>query len=100
MKKLIYQVEGYAHIYNEGTDEVEKIPSLSLVTVEDPTDREIEQASKIAYNGEYTIEDDGQPEPEPEPEQGGHSVWDELDAAYTAGYETGYTEGVNEAYDQ
>ena len=25
----------------------------------------VEKASEIAYNGEYTIEDDGQPEPEP-----------------------------------
>ena len=33
-----------------------------------------------------------EPEPEPEPEP---SVWDELDGAYTAGYESGYTEGVN-----
>ena len=41
------------------------------------------------------------PEPElPEPAPAKDSVWDELDAAYTAGYEAGYTEGVNEAYDQ
>ena len=26
-------------------------------------------AKREAYNGEYTIEDDGQPEPEPEPTQ-------------------------------
>ena len=30
---------------------------------------QIAEALKIAYNGEYTIEDDGQPEPEPEPTQ-------------------------------
>ena len=28
------------------------------------------------------------------------SVWDELDAAYQKGYDEGYTEGVNSAYDQ
>ena len=28
-----------------------------------------EIAKREAYNGEYTIEDDGQPEPEPEPTQ-------------------------------
>ena len=41
------------------------------------------------------------PEPEwpkPAPEDG--SVWDDLDAAYQAGYHEGYTEGVNSAYDQ
>lgn len=44
---------------------------------------------------------DPRPEPEqPEPAPSGDSVWDELDAAYTAGYEEGYTEGVNSAYDQ
>lgn len=41
------------------------------------------------------------PEPEPpSPAPAGDSVWDELDAAYTAGYQEGYTEGVNSAYDQ
>lgn len=36
----------------------------------------------------------------PDPAPTGDSVWDELDAAYTAGYNAGYTEGVNSAYDQ
>ena len=41
------------------------------------------------------------PKPEPpEPAPAEYSVWDELDAAYTAGYTEGYTEGVNNAYDQ
>lgn len=35
--------------------------------------------------------------PQPEPEL---SVWDELDAAYQQGYNEGYVEGVNTAYDQ
>ena len=41
------------------------------------------------------------PEPEPilEPEEE-TSVWDELDAAWDAGYTEGYQEGVNTAYDQ
>ena len=30
---------------------------------------QIAEALKYSYNGEYTIEDDGQPEPEPEPTQ-------------------------------
>lgn len=49
--------------------------------------------------GQYVY--DPLPEPEqPEPSPAGDSVWDELDRAYTAGYEEGYTEGVNSAYDQ
>lgn len=36
----------------------------------------------------------------PAPVPSSDSVWDELDAAYTAGYQAGYTEGVNKAYDQ
>lgn len=34
------------------------------------------------------------------PEQNDNSVWDELDAAYQSGYNEGYAEGVNGAYDQ
>ena len=49
--------------------------------------------------GQYVY--DPLPEPEqPEPAPSGDSVWDELDAAYQAGYHEGYTEGVNSAYDQ
>ena len=36
----------------------------------------------------------------PEDTDSGSSVWDELDAAYQAGYDEGYMEGVNGAYDQ
>jgi hypothetical protein len=82
MKTLIYQIEGYSHIYNEETNEMEKKLSLTSVTVENPTDRDIEQASKVAYNGKYTIKDDGQPD------QWGDSVWDELDAAYQEGVDS------------
>ena len=82
MKTLFYKVEGYSHIYNEETNEMEKRLSLTSVTVENPTDRDIEQASKVAYNREYTIEDDGQPD------QWGASVWDELDEAYQEGVDS------------
>ena len=33
------------------------------------SDKNLEIVKATAYNGEYTIEDDGQPEPEPEPTQ-------------------------------
>lgn len=46
-----------------------------------------EIAKREAYNGEYTIEDDGRPEPEPvTPSE--ESVWDELDAAYQRGVDS------------
>lgn len=65
--------------------------------VEMPWSEANEEIAKAeADNGEYTIEDNGQPEPAP----AGDSVWDELDGAYQAGYQEGYTEGVNSAYDQ
>ena len=63
MKTLIYQIEGYLDAYNPETEEVEKQLSLATVTVENPTEKDIAQAAQIACNGEYTIEDDGQPEP-------------------------------------
>lgn len=64
MKKLIYKVEGYIAEENSETSEIEKLLSLATVTIENPSAEEIERAAEIAYNGEYTIEDDGQPEPE------------------------------------
>ena len=64
---MIYQIEGYLDVHNPETEEVEKQLSLATVTVENPTEKDIAQAVEIAYNGEYTIEDDGQPEPVKEP---------------------------------
>lgn len=46
---------------------------------------------------EGTIEVSGEFDTDPVP-TGEPVTWDELDAAYTAGYEEGYTEGVNGAY--
>ena len=38
--------------------------------IQSPWNSQTEEiAKREAYNGEYTIEDDGQPEPEPEPTQ-------------------------------
>ena len=81
---------------NYGTEE-EPIYEDVLSAVEmgwNEANEEIARAE--ADNGVYEIYDDGQPEPSPAED----SVWDELDAAYTEGYEEGYTEGVNTAYDQ
>lgn len=69
MKVLTYKIEGYMSVYNPNTEEVEQQLSLAEVTVENPTDEQIAQAAEIAYNGEYTIEDDGQPDPADTPSQ-------------------------------
>lgn len=83
MKILKYNL---CTIVNHGTEEEPKIEEiLSPVTMGwNEVNEEI--AKKEAYKGEYTIEDDGQPEPEPTPS--GDSVWDELDAAYQRGVDS------------
>ena len=68
MKLLKYQLMTEI---NHGTDDEPKIEKI-LYPVEmgwNETNEEI--AKREAYNGEYTIEDDGQPEPEvtPSPEE-------------------------------
>lgn len=52
----------------------------------------------LYQGGEYVYDPLPKPE-EPETPESESSVWDELDAAYTAGYNEGYQEGVNTAYD-
>ena len=71
---------------NIGTDEKPEMQEvLSAVTLHWSEANE-EIAKREAYNGEYTIEDDGRPEPElPSSDD---SVWDELDAAYQRGVDS------------
>lgn len=64
MKKLIYKIEGYISVFNPETKEIEQRLSLAEAVIENPTDEQIKMAKEIAYNGEYEIYDDGQPEPE------------------------------------
>lgn len=59
MKKLIYKIEGYTRRYNHETNEIEQQLSLAEIVIENPTAVEIEMVKEIAYNGEYTIDDDG-----------------------------------------
>ena len=61
---------------NHGTEEnPEIVETLSAVTMGwNEVNEEIAKAE--AYNGEYTIEDDGQPEPEPTPSGDDSAVWD------------------------
>lgn len=70
---------------NRGTEEQPKIEEILYPVTMGWNEANEEIAKKEAYNGEYTIEDDGQPEPEIPSED---SVWDELDAAYQRGVDS------------
>lgn len=54
----------------------------------------------VECSAEEITEQEAANAPEPGTEDTGDAsaVWDELDAAYTAGYNAGYEEGVNNAY--
>lgn len=67
MKTLTYQYESVTEVFNDETGLVEKRPILIGVNIENPTEDAIARAAEIAYNGEYTIDDDGQPDPVVEP---------------------------------
>lgn len=85
MKEIKYF---YNNSINTGTDEnpnwVDNLFGKRIPYTE--ANEEIAKAE--AYNGEYTIEDDGQPEPEPTPSGDDSAVWDELDAAYQEGVDS------------
>lgn len=67
MKKIIYNTLGYMGVYHPKTDTVENVECL--IGVEKPYSKANEEIAKAeAYNGEYTIEDDGVEE-QPAPEQ-------------------------------
>lgn len=83
MKILKYNL---CTIINRGTEEEPKSEEILSPVTMGWNEANEEIAKKEAYNGEYTIEDDGRPEPEPAPS--GDSVWDELDAAYQRGVDS------------
>lgn len=62
MKKLIYQVLGYQEVFNPESGEIEKQESLATISTDDVSAEAIERAKADSYNGEYTIEDDGEVE--------------------------------------
>lgn len=79
MKIIKYQL---ATEINRGTPEEPDI-EVSLAAVSMPyTEANYQTALSEAYQGEVTIEDDGQPEPEPAPE---HVTYAELAAAIREG---------------
>lgn len=66
MKYIIYQIDGHTSLYNPTTEEVQEVSLLAKVEM--PWSEANEEIAKAeAYNGEYTIEDDGQPDPVAEP---------------------------------
>ena len=65
MKKLKYKYL-YAEI-KRGTEEEPIIEQIFLEKSMDWNEANEEIAKREAYNGEYTIDDDGQPEPESTP---------------------------------
>lgn len=68
MKMIKYQIVCYSYQWNSETGEDDKVESL--VGIESPYTKENEElAKRDAYNGEYTVEDDGQPDPEAMPTQ-------------------------------
>lgn len=62
MKRLLYSIQGKTLIANE-EGKVEEVDVL--IPADIPWSEENEaRAKRESHNGEYTIEDDGQPEPE------------------------------------
>lgn len=66
MQVIKYQIIGYTGVWNPETGEVEQKECLAGITCP-YTEANEEIAKKEAWGGEYTIEDDGQPEPEAQP---------------------------------
>ena len=65
MKYIIYKSQGFMQVLDESGEIVDKeIEGLGQM----PYSKEnLEYAKAVAVDGEYTIEDDGQPEPVVEP---------------------------------
>ena len=71
MKKIKYQLlckQTKMVLNDEGVPTFVEEDDLSEIET-DYLESECERIKLIAYNGEYTVEDDGQPEPEATPEE-------------------------------
>lgn len=55
----------YRHTVNIGTEEEPNYVTTEVEQTPRYSEEALAIAKRQAYNGEYTIEDDGQPEPEP-----------------------------------
>ena len=65
MKFIKYKTVTYI---NRGTEDAPILEELLMDTVRTYSKADVEVASSEAYNGEYEIIDDGEPEPEPSTE--------------------------------
>lgn len=84
MKRVNYR---YNCPINKGTEN-EPVWEDNLLRKSLPfSDLALEIAKREAYNGEYTIDDDGQTETEPQ-EPGDAVTWSELDTAYQEGVDS------------
>jgi hypothetical protein len=82
MKKISYQM--LQTMVLDGVELPKSEEYMASITI--PYSEENEEiAKREAYNGEYTVEGEFDPEPEP---PSGDSVWDELDAAYQRGVDS------------
>lgn len=63
MKVIKYQILGATEVYNSETQETELAETFATI-IAPYSEEAIKKAESTAYNGEYTIEDDGQPEPD------------------------------------
>ena len=89
MAKII-KYQFLSHEINHGTEEnpdIEQVfqPKEVRCRTEEGFQAVLPLVKQEAFNGEYTVEDDGQPEPVVPVEV---SVWDELDAAYQRGVDS------------
>ena len=87
MKVIKYQL---CNRINHGTEEEPKwedvLHPVEIHCTADNLQANEAIAKEEAYNGEYTIVDDGKPEPPPSGDNS--AVWDELDAAYQEGVDS------------
>ena len=65
--KMIYFTKEV--VVNDGTEDEAQIRTFFVEQGVSYSDKNLELAQKEAYNGEYEIVDDGQPEPEPSREK-------------------------------
>ena len=74
MKKISFRImkeETYDVITESGVEQKTRqvLDGMTFTCSSSLLEQNVAFVSSIAHNGEYTIEDDGQPEPEPEPTQ-------------------------------
>lgn len=83
--------------YPNGGKDVEKVVDVPGVEAQEAWDEYEDVLRYVCYTDDQLAEMEAAKEDE---ESRRPVTWDELDAAYQTGYEDGYKEGVNSAYDE